>query len=148
MVAMIAMPVPVSAQMQITNVSDVSFGTITNVSADVSQSQTVCAYSGLFSGRYNITATGSGAAGAFTLTNGAATLAYDVQWNALAGQTSGTMLSTGAALTGLLSYAVLPTCTLGVTPSGTLTITLRSAALSSAAAGNFTGTLSLMISPN
>jgi len=135
-------------QVQISNLSDVGFGAISNLQADISQSQTVCAFSNILSARYSITATGSGTGGAFTLTNGAANLAYDVQWNALANQTSGTALSPGTALTGQVSGAVTFGCTLGLTSSGSLTIILRAATLSSAAAGNFSGTLSLMIAPN
>jgi hypothetical protein len=141
-------PNAAQAQVQISNLSDVGFGAIANLQADMSQSQTVCAFSNLLSARYSITATGSGAGGAFTITNGAATLPYDVQWNAAANQTSGTALSAGAALTGQISGALTLGCTLGLTPSGSLTIILRAAALSNAAAGDFSGTLSLMIAPN
>jgi len=142
-------PVASQAQaVQISQLTDVGFGALTNLSADITQSQTVCAYSGALSGRYSVTASGSGAGGAFTLSNGAQTLAYEVQWNASANQTSGTNLTAGSALAGQPSSAVLPTCTLGLTPSGSLTIILRAAALSSSYAGNFTGTLSLLLSPN
>lgn len=133
---------------QISQLTDVGFGAITNLSADISQSQTVCAYSGAIPARYAITATGSGAGGAFTLSNGAAALAYEVQWNPSASQTSGTNLTAGSALTGQTSSGLTPTCTLGLTPSGSLTIILRAAALSSSHSGSFTGTLSLLLSPN
>lgn len=133
---------------QINNLSDVAFGTIINPAADVSQSQTVCVYSGLILSLYAIKITGSGVGGAFTLTNGTATLPYEVQWNASPGQMSGTAITSGATLSNQLSVAVTPTCTLGVTPSGSLTVLMRAAELSRAPAGNYTGTLTLMISPN
>lgn len=134
---------------QITNLTDVGFGTIVNPEADVSQSQTVCVYSGLILSLYAIKFTGSGVGGAFTLTNGGgATLPYEVQWNAAPGQLSGTAVTSGSTLSSQLSVAVTPTCTLGVTPSGSLTVILRGTELSRAAAGTFTGTLTLMISPN
>lgn len=133
---------------QINGLSDVAFATVANFDIDLSQSQTVCAYSGVALGRYSISAVGSGAGGAFTLSNGASALPYEVQWNAAAAQTSGTMLRPGAALTNQTSVATTPTCTLGLTPSGSLTILLRATALSGAQAGSFTGTLSILISPN
>ncbi|WP_150531646.1 hypothetical protein, partial [Staphylococcus aureus] len=104
---------PASAQnVQITQLSDVSFGTITNMGVEQVRSQSVCAYSGLLGGRYSLTAAGSGAGGAFTLSNGASVLPYEVQWNTSAGQSSGTNLVSGTALTGqtvLLSCPILQT---------------------------------------
>lgn len=142
-------PTPSLAQsVQISNLSDIAFGAITNLGADLSQSQTLCAYASGLPARYTIIARGSGAGNAFTLSNGASTLAYEVQWNASAGQTSGTALTAGAPLSGQLSGALLPTCTLGLTPSGSLTVILRAAALSAARSGSYTGALTLLISPN
>ena len=138
----------VAQTVQISGISDVGFGTVANFNLDLSQSQTVCAYSSALPARYSISALGSGTGGAFTLSNGAFALPYEVQWNAAAAQTSGTMLSPGTTLTNQTSAAVTPTCTLGLTPSGSLTIVLRAAALSRAQAGAFTGTLTLLISPN
>lgn len=147
--ALALLPAPSSAQsVQISNLTDIAFGAISSLDADLSQSQTVCAYASGLPARYSIIARGSGAGNAFTLQNGAATLPYEVQWNASAGQTSGTALSAGAPLSGQISGALLPTCTLGLTPSGSLTVILRAAQLSAARSGSYTGTLSLTISPN
>ncbi len=143
------LPAPARAQVvQISNLTDISFGAIGVPSADLSLSQTVCAYATGLPPRYAIKASGSGVGGAFTLTTGAATLAYEVQWNAAAGQTSGTGLSAGVNLTGQASGGVTPTCTLGLTPSGSLTVILRAADMSSATAGSYSGTLTLLLSPN
>lgn len=144
----VAGPAQAAGLAQISNLSDVGFGTINDFSTDVTLSQTVCAFSNTLPSRYSVTATGSGAGNAFTLTNGASTLAYEVQWNAAAGQTSGTQLTAGAALAGMASSALTSNCTFGLTPSGSLTIILKSAALSLASSGNYTGTLSILISPN
>lgn len=147
--ALTFLPFPAFAQsVQISNLSDIAFGAITNLGSDLSQSQTVCAYASGLPPRYAIVAKGSGTGNAFTLSNGVSTLHYEVQWNASAGQTSGTALSAGAALSGQSSNAVLPTCTLGLTPSGSLTVILRAAELSAARAGSYTGALTLLISPN
>jgi hypothetical protein len=144
-----AMPQPAFAQLaQLSDLSDISFGTIASVTSDLSQSQTVCAYSNALFSNYSVRATGSGAGGAFTLAAGGATLAYEVQWNSAAAQSSGTQLSAGVAQSGFISQGVLPGCTLGLTRSGSLTVILRAAALSVARAGSYSGTLTLMISPN
>jgi hypothetical protein len=144
-----ALSQPARAQLvQLSDLADMSFGTVVNVSSDVSQSQTVCAYSNALFSNYTVRATGSGAGGAFTLAAGSATLAYDVQWNSAANQSSGTQLTAGVAQSGFISQGVLPGCTLGLTRSGSLTVILRAAALSVAQAGSYTGTLTVMISPN
>jgi hypothetical protein len=142
----LAVPGVAAAQnVQISKLSDVGFGTITNVGSDQIQSQSVCAYSGLFGGRYTITATGSGAGGAFTLSNGAATLPYEVQWSTSAGQSSGTNLNAGSPLTG---QTMLLSCPVLVTTNSSLIVILRSTALSKATAGNYSGTLTIILAAN
>ncbi len=141
--ALPALPVPAAAQgVQITRLSDVSFGTITNVGVDQVQSQSVCAYSGLLGGRYSLTATGSGAGGAFTLSNGGSVLAYEVQWSGTSGQSSGTNLVSGTALSG---QTMLLSCPLLQTTNSSLIVILRGTALSVATAGNYGGTLTIML---
>ena len=140
---------PAQAQLvQLTELTDISFGTVVSVTSDVSQSQTVCAYSSALFSSYSVRATGSGASGAFTLSAGGSTLAYEVQWNSAPNQASGTQLVAGLAQSGFVSQGVLAGCTLGLSRSGSLTVILRSAALSVAQAGHYAGTLTVMISPN
>lgn len=130
---------------QITKLSDVNFGTVTDVLADQIQSQSVCAFSGILGGRYTITASGSGAGGAFTLSNGVYALPYEVQWTNSSGQTSGTNLTANAPLAGqtmLLSCPVL-----GAT-NASLIVILRGIQLSKAIAGNYNGTLTIILAAN
>jgi hypothetical protein len=142
----LALPVlsaPAAAQgVQITRLSDVSFGTIANVGVDQIQSQSVCAFSGLLGGRYSLTATGSGAGGAFTLSNGGSVLPYEVQWSGTSGQSSGTNLVSGTALTG---QTMLLSCPLLQVTNSSLIVILRGTALSVATAGNYGGTLTIML---
>lgn len=134
---------PAAAQgVQISHLSDVSFGTIANVGVDQVQSQSVCAFSGLLGGRYSLTATGSGAGGAFTLANGSGVLAYEVQWNGTSGQSSGTNLVSGTSLTG---QTMLLSCPLLQATNSSLIVILRGTALSVATAGNYGGTLTIML---
>ena len=143
--AALTMPAGATAQnVQINQLSDVRFGTITAVGSDQTLSQSVCAYSGLLGGRYAITATGSGAGNAFTLANGSAVLRYEVQWSTSAGQTSGTNLVSGVALGG---QTVLLSCPTLATTNSSLIVILRATALSVATAGDYTGTLTVILSP-
>ena len=134
-------------KVRLTGLTDVDFGTVTNLGVDAVRSQSVCLFSGSATNGYNITATGSGAANAFTLANGSNTLSYDVQWNAAAGQSSGTLLSPNVALTGLISPASQQTCNSGPPTSASLIVALRSADLSSAIAGAYGGSLTLIVAP-
>jgi hypothetical protein len=139
-------PVAASAQVgRISALSDVSFGTV-STAADVSRAQTVCAFSSNL-GRYTVTATGSGSGGAFTLANGPAALPYEVQWSQASGATTGTNLTAGVPLSGQTSDATGVTCLLGLLSSGSLIVLLRATALQSAAAGDYSGTLSILLSP-
>ncbi|WP_375419783.1 hypothetical protein [uncultured Sphingomonas sp.] len=130
---------------QISGLSDNAFGTVTSFAADLRMSQSVCAFSGVLGGRYTVGAVGSGAAGAFTLANGTARLPYEVQWSSSAGQTSGTNLTPGVPLTG---QTMLLGCPLLQANSASLTVILRAAALSTATAGNYSGTLTIILSAN
>jgi len=142
-----ANPAARAQSVNIYNLSDVAFGTISSVAANQTVAQTLCVYSSVTN--YTVRATGSGTSGAFTLSNGTAQLAYTVQWAAAAGQTSGTLLTAGVGqrfTPGGLNIL----CSLSGLLAGqaSLIVTLPAANLSTAQAGNYTGTLSLMVSPN
>jgi hypothetical protein len=148
LMAFVAMPGGAGAQgVQITKLSDIAFGTVADVDQDQTIRQSVCAYSGVLGGRYNVTATGSGAGGAFTLASGAAVLPYEVQWNASGGATSGTRLTANIPLSGQVSTLALPNCTL-LSNSGSLIVALRAADLGVATAGSYSGTLTIILAPN
>lgn len=132
---------------RITGLSDVAFGSIATLSADSVQSQNICVFSNSSTNGYYVTATGSGSSGAFTLASGANLLPYDVEWSPASGQSTGTLLSPNAALTGEVSSATQPSCNSGPSTSASLIIILRSAQLSSARAGSYSGTLTLVVGP-
>ena len=139
---------PASAQqVQINKLSDVSFGLISDFTTDALSAQNVCVFSSTAQKGYNIAAQGSGAANAFTLANGSTTLAYDVQWNANSGRTTGTSLTPNVALTGQRSNATAAGCSSGPTTTASLIVIIRAAALGAAPGGNFAGTLTLVIAP-
>lgn len=132
---------------RITALSDVSFGTLANLSSDAVRSQNICVYSNSSTNGYHVQATGSGSGGAFTLASGSASLAYEVQWAQLSGQTSGAQLSPNVSLTGQVSSATQQSCNSGPSSSASLIVILRSAKLSAAAAGSYSGTLTLLVAP-
>ncbi len=142
---------PASADAQsvrINKLANAAFGTISNFTSDNTRSQNVCVYSTAPSGLYHITATGSGTGGAFTLASGANTMAYEVQWAATTGQTSGTSLTSGVALTGLTSNATASGCTSVPLTSASLITILRTAVVGAAKSGSYSGTLTLLVAPN
>ena len=136
-----------SNKVRITGISDVPFGTIGNLSVDAVQSQSLCLYANTDTNGYNITATGIGPGGGFELTSGSQPLSFDVAWSSSAGQSSGTAVTPNVPLTGQVSDATTQSCSSGPATSASLVIILRAAALSSATAGTYNGTLTLVVGP-
>lgn len=134
-----------SNKVRITALSDVAFGSIANLGADAVRSESVCLFSDTSTNGYSITATGTGPGGTFQLASGASALAYDVQWSSSAGQSSGVQLAPNVPLTGQVSSATQQTCNTGGTSSASLVLILRSSSLSSATAGSYSGTLTLIV---
>ena len=137
----------VSNKVRITNLSDIAFGTVANLGVDAVRSENVCLYSETASNGYNITAAGTGPGGAFQLSSGSGAMSFDVQWNSSSGQSSGAQLTPNVPLTGQVSTAAHQTCNTGPATTASLIILLRSAALSSARAGSYNGTLTLLVGP-
>ena len=136
-----------SNNVRITSLSDIAFGTVSNLSADAIQSESLCLYANTATNGYNVRAFGSGGAGAFTMASGADTLPFEVQWSQSAGQSSGVQLTPNVALSGQVTSATQQTCNSGPATSASLVVILRTAALSSAAAGSYSGSLTLVIGP-
>lgn len=134
-----------SNKVRITNLTDVAFGTVASLNTDAVSSQSLCLYADTNSNGYNITATGTGPGGTFALSSGLSSLSYDVLWSSSPGQSSGTQLTPQVPLTGQVSTARQQTCNNGPATSASLVVVLRSAALSSATAGTYSGTLTLLV---
>lgn len=137
----------VPSRARISGLADVDF-TNQDPAIAASDAQDVCVWSNTATGAYTITATGSGAANAFTLSDGTTTVPYSVEWAASAGATSGAALTTGTASGTLTSTAANHGCTSGPSATASLVIGVTSADLSSMSAGsNYTGTLTLLVTP-
>ena len=151
-IALLALVAPqaLSAQsnnVRVTQLSDVAFGALANLGVDAVRTQSVCVFAHTANGGYRVTATGSAPNGAFALSSGATLLDYEVQWSPSAGQSTGSQLSPNAPLTGLISSATHQSCNNGPASTASLILVLRSAALSSASAGSYSGTLTLLVGP-
>ena len=139
--------VAIGQKARISGLSDVAFGSISNLSTDITQAQNLCAFTQSVTGNYLVTAAGSGAGSAFALASGPAQLAYEVQWASTPNQLSGNPLTTGVPLTGVPSSATQQTCNAGPTSSASLIVILRASQLGAAQAGSYSGALTLMITP-
>lgn len=138
----------IAGRVRITGLSDVTFNNV-DPSVDASNAQNVCVWSNTATRGYNITATGSGTGGAFTLASGALPVVpYSVEWAGSSGATSGTALTSGAAQTGLTSSATNPVCASGPTSSASLIVKIGSSDLQAMTAGTtYSGTLTLLVAP-
>lgn len=142
----VAISATVPGRVQISGLTDLAFGTV-DPASPASKNEDLCVWSNTSGRAYEVTATGSGASNAFTLTDGTNTLAYAVQWAGTSGKTSGSALTAGTALTGLTSAATDPTCSAGTPASASLIVNMTSANLQAAVASTYTGTLTLVVAP-
>lgn len=138
---------------QITGLTDMTLASYLIGSGDQALSSDACVYSSTAGGHYTVTATGSGASSAFTLSDGAShNIPYNVVWNSSG---PGALGSTGVSLATNVSSPTLgnastdsPSCT-GATPGATarVNVNLLGTNLDAAPAGTYTGTLTLLITP-
>ena len=137
----------VPARARITGLATVDFsGQDPTVAA--SDAQDVCVWSNTATKGYTITATGNGAASAFTLSDGSNTVPYSVEWSASSGQSSGSALATGVASGSLVSTATNQSCASGPTASASLIVKMSTADLSTMVGGSsYSGTLTLLVTP-
>ena len=143
----IAIGASVPNRVQISGLTDVSFANH-DPATPALDAQDLCVWSNTATRGYNVTATGSGSGNAFTLASGAQSVPYSVEWAGTSGQSSGTGLTSGSALTGLTSSATNATCSTGPGSTASLIVKIATPDLQSMqAATNYTGTLTLLVAP-
>ena len=143
----VGVSVSVPNRVQISGLTDVAFIN-QDPSVAASNAQNVCVWSNTSTRGYNVTASGSGTAGAFTLANASLTVPYSVEWAGSSGASSGTALASGTALTGLTSTATNATCSAGAASTASLIVKIASSNLQSMQAStSYTGTLTLVVAP-
>jgi hypothetical protein len=149
-VALGALLSPASAaaadKVSVSDLADLAFGQL-NMTTNQTLSENVCAYSGSATSGYAVQAIGDGSAGAFTLFNGSATLPYLVSWADSPGRTVGSAraLTAGVSLAGFTSSANNRNCNGG--PTATLLVTIQGSAAGSAQVGDYSGVLTLILTP-
>ena len=131
---------------QISNMADIAFGSYSGT-GDLNGNQDVCIYTNLAAGTYVVTATGSGAANAFTVTDGSNTIAYNVYFNDTTGTTGEVQLSTGSQ-SAQQSGANTSSATCGGGDAANYHIEMLETNLQTAPAASYTGTLTLVVEPN
>ena len=141
----VGLSVTIGTLARISDLDDLDLGNFTG-SGDLSDNDDLCVWSSGSTG-YNITATGSGTAGAFTLGAGAELVIYTVEWDDTSGQTSGTSLTSGSALTGQTTAAATTDCNAGASPSASLIVKVTESEMLGKSAAGFTGTLTLVVAP-
>ena len=134
-----------SMKVEVSGLSDVNFGQITNFQTDLRQAQSVCVAANSSGLRYSVQASGSGSGGAFALSNGVYDLPYSVEWSPTPGGTSGVALSASTPLAAQTTSERGPRCKDG--PTASLVVVLRASETSRALQGNYSGSLTLLISP-
>ena len=135
-----------SQKVRLTGLTDVTFGTV-GYGGDAVSAQSVCAFSSTRSNSYTISAFGSGAGSDFTLSSGRSELPFHVQWSPSPGQTSGDPLAPNGVAGPYVSNARHQRCNNGPPSSASLIITIRSADSAAAAAGVYSGSLTLVLAP-
>jgi hypothetical protein len=132
---------------RITGLGDIDFTNQDPASA-ASAAQDVCVWSNTATKAYTITASGSGDSSAFTLSNGGASVPYQVQWAGAAGALTGTVLTPGSASASFTSTATNQNCASGPNASASLIVGVDTSDLGTMSAGsNYTGTLTLLVTP-
>lgn len=143
----VSVSVSVPNRVQLSGLTDVAFLN-QDPSVAALNAQNVCVWSNTSTKGYNVMASGSGTASAFTLANGALTVPYSVEWSQTSGQTSGTALGVSTALTGQKSTATNALCASGPSSTASLIVKMSTASLQSMqAATTYTGTLTLVVAP-
>lgn len=135
--------VDVNDEVRISNLSDITG--VFDGSNDVVGSSNACVYRN-GTGLYNITASGDGAASAFTLTDGviASPIPYSVEYNDGSGPTA---LGAGVTAAGMAGADQGSDTCATTGNNATISVTIAAADLLSAPASTYLGTLTLVVAP-
>jgi hypothetical protein len=131
----------VNDEVRISSLTDINLGVFAGV--DAVGTSAACVYRN-GTGNYNLTASGDGAAGAFTLTDGTNTVAYSVTYDDGSGVLAA---ATGVSLTGLTGADPASDTCGGTGNNGTIEVTVAAAAAAGLPAATYAGTLTLLVAP-
>lgn len=131
---------------RISDVGDLAFGSYGG-SGDVNGNDDLCIYRNNPAATYFVTASGDGAASAFSMTDGTNTIAYNVYFNDASGTTGEALLTTNSKST-QQSGANTSALDCGGSNNANFHVEILEANLMSAAAGSYNGTLTMVAEPN
>ncbi len=126
---------------KISNLDDIDLGTWSG-SGDLVGSDENCVWS--TTRGYNLTASGSGAGNAFTITDGANDIAYSVAWDDT--DSTDQAVTVGTALSAQVTNAVSVNCA-ARGDTANVAVTISEADMAAAPAGTYNGTLTLIVAP-
>lgn len=125
---------------QISRLDDLNFGTYGGTGA-LNGAEQFCVYRN-GTGAYQVTLTGSGAGSAFTIANGANTMAYTATYN---DGTGAVPVTSGTVITGRAGHATSTNC--GAADNSTVNISIAESVLQANPTGTYQGTLTLLVGP-
>ena len=131
----------VNDEVKISNLVDIFLPPFTGT--DVTGNSSACIYRN-GGGAYQVTATGSGPANAFQLTDGTNSVTYSVAFDDGTGSSS---LTSGLALSRTNAEAVDDDCTTAGSDNATIDVTVAAANASVLPAATYIGTLTLLVAP-
>ena len=129
----------------ISGMADIGFGTYSGV-GDLNQNEDICIYTNKAAGTYRVTGSGSGGGGAFTLSDGTNTLAYNVFYNDVTGTTGEQQLTSGTPL-GSQNGANTTSQNCGGSNDANYHVQILGTNLLAAPSGAYSGTLTLLVEP-
>jgi hypothetical protein len=142
----------IAARVRISNLSDLTFADadfapIIGTANSAQKTENVCAWSNNADRSYFITASGSGAANAFTLANSTnPAIPYSVAWATSINQTTGTALAPATKSTKFISTATSSSC--AGSSDATLVVSIAGPDAETMLAGlPYAGTLTLLMTP-
>lgn len=127
---------------KIASMADFAFGTYAGTGALDSNDDVNIASN--YTGTYRVTLTGSGAASAFTITNGTQTIAYAPSFNKATGTAGGVLATSGTAITAQTGI-VKPLAT--ATLNANIRVQMTQANIQAVDAGTYSGTLTIVVTP-
>ncbi len=133
--------VTVSDEVKISNLVDIDLGGFVGV--DLTGTSPACIYRNTGT-TYNLTATGSGPANAFQLTDGTDVVAYTVEYDDGTGFSS---MATGVALGADNAEVANDDCVTAGSDNGSIQVTVAAAVAAALPAATYTGTLTLLVAP-
>lgn len=128
---------------RITDVGDLNFGSYSGA-GNATLDDSVCIYTNNSAGQYKLTARGSGTSYAFTITNGSETIPYSVRWNTTNSTTGNFQVDANVQTSTLSGASTTSQVCSGVNNANFQVIITKNSILG-APAGNYSGTLTLII---